>query len=469
MAYYHFCQRIAYAALLISSALSTRGLCESNSVAIPAESAAARDARMKWWRDARFGMFIHWGLYSLPAGEWNGKKFPGASEWIMDYADIPVKDYEQLAPKFNPARFDPKKWVQIAKDAGVKYVVITSKHHDGFCMFDTNTTNWDIVDASPYRKDVLSPLASECRKCGIKFCVYYSIMDWHHPAQAPSDQGYNPTVINPNRKGEYVDNMRDQLKELLESCDPEVIWFDGEWPDWWSEKDGRSLYTWLRTLKPSLIINNRVGKGRDGMVGLNKDGGVYVGDFGTPEQQIPATGLPDVDWESCMTMNGSWGFHKSDHNWKSSESLVRNLVDITSKGGNYLLNVGPTSDGEIPDSSVERLEDIGEWMRTNGESIYETSASPFGELPWGRCTMKHANDRTTLYLHVFQWPTDGQLRVAGIKTEVNSARLLNNGSSLAVQQNAGGATISIPISPPDKIDTVITVECEGRIGGSTTD
>lgn len=434
--------------------------------ALPAETAQERDARLEWWRDARFGMFIHWGVYAVPAGEWNGKAVNTAGEWIMNGADIRVAAYEPLARRFNPTKYDPAEWVRIAKDAGMKYIVITSKHHDGFCLFDTKTTNWDVVDATPYGKDLLRPLAEECRKQGLKFCTYYSIMDWHHPAQQHGAKTYNPTEMKPGRKPEYVAYMKTQLQELLDSCDPDVLWFDGEWPDWWTEEDGRDLYAFLRGLKPSLIINNRVGKGRQGMEGLNKGDREYVGDFGTPEQQIPATGVPGVDWESCMTMNDTWGFHRHDHNWKSTETLVRNLVDSASKGGNYLLNVGPTAEGEIPPESVERLAAIGRWMARNSESIYATSASPFAALPWGRCTMKQRDGGATLYLHVFDWPQEGKLLLPGLQNEVRSARLLATGDVLHVGNQDGAVAIELPAAAVEPVDTVVVLEVDGvvRIG-----
>ena len=413
------------------------------------ETPAERDARMEWWRDARFGMFIHWGLYAIPAGEWNGKPIAGIGEWIMDRANIPVEDYEQLAKKFNPTKFDAAEWVRIAKDAGVKYIVITSKHHDGFCLFDTKATDWDVVDSSPYGKDLLTQLAKECRKQGIKFCTYYSIMDWHHPAQyRGSEKRYNPTKMHEGRKTEYMDFMKKQLKELLDSCDTEVLWFDGEWPAWYTEEDGREIYNYLRKLKPELIINNRVGKGRKGMEGLNKGDQQYVGDFGTPEQQIPATGIPGVDWESCMTMNDTWGFKKDDHKWKSTEMLIRNIIDIASKGGNYLLNVGPTAEGLIPAPSVERLEGIGKWMKVNGESIYGTQASPFAKTPWGRCTQKTLDGgKTRLYLHVFDWPADAKLTVP-VKNKVVGAKCLACGSKLEAKSTDGAVVISLPEGSP---------------------
>ncbi|CAN0363890.1 unnamed protein product, partial [Ectocarpus sp. 4 AP-2014] len=211
-----------------------------------------------------------------------------------------------LKDRFDPQDYDPALWAQIAADAGMKYLVITSKHHDGFCLFDTAATDWDVVDGTPYKKDLLKPLAEECRKRGIHFCAYYSIMDWTHPSQR----------VKPVDKEAYVADMKLQLKELIDSCDPDVLWFDGEWVNWWTEADGRDLYEYLLALKPSLIVNNRVGKGRKGMAGFNRDDQEYSGDFGTPEQEIPATGMPGVDWESCMTMNDTWGFKTHDHNWK---------------------------------------------------------------------------------------------------------------------------------------------------------
>lgn len=423
------------------------------------ESKAQRDARMQWWRDARFGMFIHWGLYAIPAGNWNGKPVGGIGEWIMNSANIPVAEYEKLAGQFNPVKYDPAQWARIAKDAGMKYLVITSKHHDGFCLFATDTTDYDVVDATPYGKDLLKPLAEECRKQGIQFCTYYSIMDWHHPAQdRANEKHYNPTKIRDGRKQEYMTYMKEQLKDLLESCDPEVLWFDGEWPDWYTEADGREIYAYLRKLKPEIIVNNRVGKGRKGMEGLNKGDQDYVGDFGTPEQQIPATGLPGVDWESCMTMNDTWGYKSGDQNWKSAETLIRNLIDIASKGGNYLLNVGPTAEGEMPAPSVERLAAVGRWMQVNGESIYGTQASPFERTPWGRCTQKTLDGKTRLYLHVFQWPKDGKLVVPQLSGKPIAARLLDGKKQVPLDASDGGATVTLPSEAPDKIATVVAVE-----------
>ena len=427
---------------------------------LAAETPAERDARMQWWRDARLGMFIHWGLYAIPAGTWKDKKVDGIGEWIMNSANIPVADYEKLAKQFNPVKFNAAEWVKIAKDAGMKYIVITSKHHDGFCLFDSAATDYDMVNATPYGKDLLQQLADECKKQGLVFCVYYSIMDWHHPSQTPANENqYNPTKMAPEKKREYVDYMKAQLKELVTKYGVAVLWFDGEWTDWWTEEEARETYAYLRELKPDIIINNRVGKGRAGMEGLSKDDQQYSGDFGTPEQQIPATGIPGVDWESCMTMNDTWGFRSDDHNWKSPEELIRNIIDIASKGGNYLLNVGPTADGQIPAPSIERMAAIGTWMKKNGESIYGTQASPFAETPWGRCTQKKlADGKTRIYLHIFNWPSDGKLSVPGLPSKVVAAKCLADGKSVKVTMSNDTATLTLPPTAPDKIATVVTLD-----------
>jgi alpha-L-fucosidase len=428
-------------------------------------AATDRDARMKWWRDARFGMFIHWGLYAVPAGEHKGQRSKEIGEWIMSWANIPRAEYETLAPKFNPVKFDAAEWVRIAKDAGMKYLVITSKHHDGFSMYDSAVSTYDIVDATPYKKDPMRALADECRRQGIAFAFYYSIMDWHHPSQyvdAPGkhpDAGHGRTKMREGKKQEYVDYMKAQLRELVTTYDPAILWFDGEWVDWWTEEDGQALYTFVRGLKPDILINNRVGKGRKGMEGLNKTDRVYAGDFGTPEQQIPASGLPGVDWESCMTMNETWGFKHYDENWKSSRTLVRNLVDIVSKGGNYLLNVGPTAEGGIPAASVERLAAMGRWMKVNSEAIYGSGASPFHtQLPWGRATRKDGR----LYLHVFDWPTGGTLTAPAITDKVTGARLLAGGETVSVRQTAEGLTLTLPAQAPDPDASVIALDLTTR-------
>jgi alpha-L-fucosidase len=429
------------------------------------ETKAERDRRMKWWREARFGMFIHWGLYAVPAGEYKGQRSKEIGEWIMSWANIPRAEYEKFAAQFNPVKFNAAEWVRIAKDAGMKYIVITAKHHDGFSMYGTKVSKYNIVDATPYGKDPMKALASEAKKQGIKFCFYYSIMDWHHPSQYVEAKGKDPTAghaktkMRPGAKADYINYMKEQLRELITNYDPAVLWFDGEWVDWWTEEDGQDLYWFVRSLKPDIIINNRVGKGRQGMQGLNKGDRPYVGDFGTPEQQIPATGLPGVDWESCMTMNDTWGYKFYDNNWKSAETIIRNLIDIASKGGNYLLNVGPNAEGLIPQPSVERLAEVGRWMRVNAEAIYATTASPFNmPLAFGRATSKPGR----LYLHVFNWPADGKLKVPAWGKIVRRAYLLASPKKvLKFAQSSDGITIQVPPTAPDRIATVIVLETSG--------
>jgi len=417
-----------------------------------------KDQRMEWWRDARFGMFIHWGLYSVPAGTYKGRRIGGIGEWIMNNAKIPVEEYEKYAAAFNPVGFDADQWVRLAKNAGMKYIVITSKHHDGFCLWDSQVTDWDIMDASPFKRDILAELATACKKHKVKLCFYHSIMDWHHPdAQGPFYPNYNDTKRSNPNFDRYVENyMKPQLVELLTNYgDLGVLWFDGEWIKDWTEPKGKELYSFLREIKPDLIVNNRVGKGRKGMEGLSKSD-EYAGDFGTPEQQIPATGLPGVDWETCMTMNDTWGYKSYDENWKSSEDLIRKLADIASKGGNFLLNVGPTPEGLIPSASAQRLKAMGQWMAVNAESIYGTSASPIDRPAWGRCTAK--GDK--LYLHVFDWPADATLEVALPQANVRKAYLLADKKRTKLPVTSGGdeVVVSLPNDAPDSIDSVIVLE-----------
>jgi alpha-L-fucosidase len=417
----------------------------------------SQDERMEWWRDARFGMFVHWGLYAVPAGTYKGERVDGIGEWIMNSAKIPVEEYEKFAPQFNPIGFNADEWVRLAKNAGMKYIVITSKHHDGFCLWDSKVTDWDIMDATPFKRDILRELSVACKKHGVKLCFYHSIMDWHHPdAQAPFWPNYNDgSKSNPNF-ARYVDTyLKPQLAELVTHYGPlGVLWFDGEWIKDWTEPQGKDLYAYLRGLQPSLIINNRVGKGRQGMEGLSK-GDDYAGDFGTPEQQVPPEGLPGVDWETCMTMNDTWGYKSYDENWKSTEELIRTLADVASKGGNFLLNVGPTPEGLIPAASVERLQEMGKWMAVNGESIHGAAASVIGRPEWGRCTVK--GDK--LYLHVFHWPTDGVLKVPAVPGQVEKAYLLadKKQTSLPVAASEKGLTVSLASKAPDAIDSVVVL------------
>jgi alpha-L-fucosidase len=403
-------------------------------------------------------MFIHWGLYAVPAGVWKGERVKGLGEWIMNDAPIPRDEYAQLARRFNPTQFNADEWVRIAKDAGMKYIIITSKHHDGFANFDSKVSDYDIVDATPYHRDAIKALASAAHRAGLRFGVYYSIMDWHHPdAQGPNYPTYNSrTATNPSFSRYVETYMKPQLRELITQYpEIDVLWFDGEWIPDWSDGQGKALYDWLRSMRPSLIINNRVGHSRQGMAGMsaNKDA---PGDFGTPEQRVPPEGLPGVDWETCMTLNDTWGYQSFDDGWKDSRTLVRLLIDAASKGGNFLLNVGPTAQGVIPSQSVSRLREMGDWMRVNGEAVYATSASPYGLPAWGRYTVNPSSGR--VYAHIFDWPKDRRLVLTGVKSKPSAAFLLADKKPLEVEQTADGWAVKLPLVRPSAISSVLVLE-----------
>lgn len=343
------------------------------------ESKEDFNKRMNWWREAKFGMFIHWGPYSVAGGEYKGETVAGwvGAEWIMNDGEIPIKEYEKFSKQFNPTNFDADAYAKLMKDTGVKYVVITSKHHDGFGLWDSKVSDYDIIDFSPYGKDILKQLSEACKKYEIKFGLYHSIMDWHHPqAQAINEPNYNAgekdsTLYNPEFPKYYEGYLKVQLKELIENYDPEILWFDGEWIPEYDHGDALDLYQYVRSLKPSIIINNRIDVGREGLMGMNKEGEDFVGDFGTPEKEVLG-GTSTFDWEACMTMNDTWGYRKSDHDWKSAKTLTHNLIDAAAKGGNYLLNIGPMGDGTIPQPSLDRLDKIGKWVKVNSEAIFNT-------------------------------------------------------------------------------------------------
>ncbi len=365
----------------------------------------SRDERMAWWREARFGLFIHWGVYAELGGEYQGRQIGKAGEWIMNRGKIPVADYHTIARQFNPIKYDPEVWVKAAKDAGMKYIVITAKHHDGFALFGSKASKWNVVDATVYGKDLLKPLAAACRKYDMRLGFYYSqAQDWNNPGGAVSRKVASEGWANPDSAaidavllaahsghwdpaqttdsmGDYIDKVAvPQVKELLTNYgDVAVLWWDT--PTGMTDEYAQKLHD-LLALQPGIITNDRL-KRPD-----------FPGDYKTPEQKIPKPGELDGDWETCMTMNGTWGFKKSDHNWKTPTMLIRNLIDIASKGGNYLLNVGPTPEGEIPQPSLDALKAIGAWMKVNGEAIQRvigTTGSPVGPLPWealyeeGRC------------------------------------------------------------------------------------
>ncbi len=408
------------------------------------ETAAERDARMKWWREARFGMFIHWGVYSVPAGTYDGKRIGGIGEWIMCTGKIPMARYQEYAKQFDPEKFNAEDWVRTAKAAGMKYIVITSKHHDGFAMFDSKASDWNIVKATPFKRDPLKELAAACRKEGLRLGFYYSqAQDWNNGGSECSG------LWDPAQKhdmDDYIDKVAvPQVKEILTDYGPgipAVLWWDT--PCDMNPERAAKLIGLLK-LKPGIIHNNRLGGG-------------FPGDTETPEQEIPATGFKGRDWETCMTMNDTWGYKSYDHDWKPTETLVRNLVDIASKGGNYLLNVGPTSEGLIPAPSIERLKEVGAWMQMNGEAIYASSASPFKKLAWGRCTQKPGK----LYLHVFDWPADGRLRVPLASAVTRAYLLADKSQALQVASDAEGKIVSLPSASPTPYAGVVVLEIAGQ-------
>jgi alpha-L-fucosidase len=408
----------------------------------PKESKEERDKRMAWWRAARFGLFIHWGIYSVPAGTYNGKQIASIGEWIMNRGKIPVAEYAAYAKDFNPVKFNADQWVKMAKDAGQKYIVITSKHHDGFAMFKSNATPYNIVDATPFKRDVIAELATACKKHGVKLGLYYSqAQDWHHPGGAAS--GGHWDKAQDGSMDEYVDKIAvPQVKEILTKYGPiAVLWWDT--PTGMNKERADKLFA-VTKLQKGIITNNRLGGG-------------YEGDLSTPEQFIPATGIPGKDWEVCMTMNDTWGFKSYDQNWKSESDLIHKLADIASKGGNFLLNVGPTREGLIPQPSIERLQAMGRWMKVNSESIYGTSAGPFPYLKWGRATRKGQ----TLYLHVFNWPQDGVLRVP-LKNQVKKAWVLANKKKVDARLEGDRIVLKLPGSAPDPINSVVALQIEGE-------
>jgi len=452
---------ISLGAAILAASLPNSSLADSTPRDFTKETPAQLAKRMAWFNDARFGLFIHWGVYSVPAGEWQGKTNYG--EWFMEETKMPVSQYEKFAQQFDPVKFNAKEWVSIAKNAGMKYIVITSKHHDGFGMFRSDLTDW-CIKSTPFQRDPLTELSAACRQAGLTFCTYHSIMDWHHPDWCKR-RAWNDKATGEPNMDRYVQFMKGQLKEIISNYGPlGIMWFDGEWEEPWTHDRGVDLYNYVRSLQRNIIVNNRVGKGRAGMDGMDKAKG--VGDYGTPEQEIPPTGFgPGVYWESCMTMNRHWGYNKCDQDWKSTEMLVRNLIDCASKGGNYLLNVGPTSEGLIPGPSVERLAAIGRWMKVNGQAIYGTKASPFTRTPWGRCTKKVTRNGATLYLHVFNWPADGQLVVPGLKNPVQKAWLLADPKkkSLATTRAGNDIVASVPTSAPDAISSTVVLKVKGAL------
>jgi len=367
----------------------------------------------------------------------------------MHDAKIPCAEYQGFAKQFNPVKYNADHWVRTAKDAGMKYIVITSKHHDGFAMFNSVASNWNIVKASPFGRDPLKELAAACQKHGIRLGFYYSqAQDWNNPGGAAAGGHWDPAQNG--SMDDYIRNVAvPQVREILSNYGKiSVLWWDTPID---MTHDRAAMLAPILKLQPGIIHNNRLGGG-------------FPGDTETPEQFVPATGYGNRDWETCMTMNDTWGYKSYDDNWKSTETLVHTLVDAASKGGNFLLNVGPTKEGLMPPPSVERLREIGLWMKGNGEAIYGTSASPFRSLPWGRCTRKAGEGGTTmLYLHVFTWPLDGKLLVPGLKNTVDEAYLLKRRSKLKFAAVPEGISIDLPAGSPDHYSSTVVLKVRGPL------
>jgi len=421
-------------------------------------------ARSKWFREARFGMFIHWGLYAIPA----------RGEWVRSREGIKKEDYEPLINEFDPVDYDPVKWAKLAKKAGMKYAVLTTKHHDGFCLFDTKTTDFNAVTTGG--RDLVKEYVDAFRAEGIKIGFYYSVIDWHHDDFPHYGDRHHPRRKDPEYSNEnrnfdrYLDYMFEQIKELCTNYGKiDIIWFDFSYDDMRGEKwRATELINMVRSYQPDVITDNRLEVSGEGFGSLITDNpNVYSGDFVSPEKIIPPRGIFDesgnrVPWESCITMNNNWGYHATDKNFKPADMIIKKLVECVSKSGNMILNVGPDAKGNIPEESVKILKDVGKWMSKNSKSIYGCGCADMDKPEYGRIT-KRGN---FLYYHVTE-PQIGYVYLPGIKREqIRKIRLLRDGSELRVANSwitdnyPEYAFVSFGDSPelPDPIDTVIEVE-----------
>jgi alpha-L-fucosidase len=403
--------------------------------------------RIQWFQHDKLGMFIHWGPYSALAGEWKGQHSPvgDEAEWIMQRFNIPVAEYRERARQFNPVHFDAEAWVALAKAAGMKYLVVTAKHHDGFAMYASKVTKYNIVDWTPFHRDPLKELAEACKRAGIRFCVYYSHReDWDHPDGYGNNWDYDRSKKDFARYLE--EKSKPQLRELLSNYGPlGLVWFDRGMD---TPQHTREFVDIVRELQPRCLINGRVGNYGMDLMGDYQD----MNDNG-----MPSGGLQEY-WETPQTLNTTWGYSRFDQQWKTPGDVIHRMVEIVSKGGNYLLNIGPMGDGTIPAPSVATLRKVGEWVRANGESIYGTSASPLPEQPWGRITVK--GDK--LYLHVFSWPGDGVLRVPGLKNGLLAAyALAAPAGKLTIGRANENVAVTLPAKPVSEYDSVIVLQLDG--------
>jgi len=431
------------------------------------DSPEAREARLAWFKEAKYGLFIHWGLYSIPAGEWKGKPIPGLGEWIMNRAHIPVKEYEQLAKQFNPTKFNADAWVEMAQDAGMKYIVITSKHHDGFALFDSKVSNWNVVAATPFRRDILRELSAACQKRHMPLGFYYSqSQDWHEPGGAGNDWDFGPDVgADEKERKDYDAYLRGkaepQVKELLTNYGPvALIWFDT--PRMMTPERAQRFANILRTTQPKTLIDGRLGARGD-----------YIS---TGDNVIPAKVQTEY-WEVPATTNHTWGFRKDDTDWKSPGEITFKLVDIASKGGNYLLNVGPMSNGIIPQAAQDNLRTVGRWLKVNGEAVYGAGPSPWGEemgepsstgakdLRGQPLVLPHNEWRATtrpgkVYFTFFQEPR-APFEIPAMKNAIRRAYQLADGKPVEVKEESGKRELVISRPILDPMATVVVVEIEG--------
>jgi len=447
------------------------------------ETPAGRDSRMEWWREARFGMFVHWGIYSGLAATWQGEEVKakgGPSVRIQQRAKQGIDTYTYAAaaiPVFRPKEGFARQWARVAKQAGCKYVVFTTKHHDGFALHDSALTQFDAGDV--VGRDLVKEIVEALRAEGLRVGFYHSLIDWHHPQYdftkgngLPYPGGAKAVAVTPRDHDKYLDFLHGQARELATRYGPiDIFWWDYSFPgadgEFWRATDLMEL---VRKSQPQVIMNNRLYRRPEAgwavSGGASRQLDTQFGDFTTPERSTYDSKVPGLDWESCITMNESWGFNAHDHAWKSSKELIRLLVDTASKGGNLLLNVGPTGEGEIPQESVERMADIGNWMARYGNSIHGTTAGPLASTPWGRCTARRLeNDNTRLYLHVFDWPTNGRLTLTGLANEVISAELVGEPEEmLSVERASDGLLLKLPAKAPDTAVSVIALDLRGRVG-----